>query len=174
MVPTALQPSTWTVENRRVLAVRGRAPHPALHAELGTRPPVTLVYQVLRKNNRASNQLAECPASTSRPRAAVTVGSDSPPGSPEPPAQEGPPTEAAAGAPRPHARQDAGRAEIYLQVLGVSFLGKGLVLAGAPSVRDLLQLPEPKTPSKLRKSQVQTNKYKAGGREENQPQAFLK
>ncbi|XP_027943146.1 uncharacterized protein LOC114196617 [Eumetopias jubatus] len=107
-VPTSLQPSTGTVENRRVLAARGRAPHPALHAELGTRPPVTLVYQVLRKNNRASNQLAECLASTSRPQAAVTVGLDSPPGSPEPPAHEGPPTEAAAGprlSPRPAGRR---------------------------------------------------------------------
>lgn len=40
--PPSCRPPPGTVENRRVPAVWGRAPRPALHAELGTRPPVTL------------------------------------------------------------------------------------------------------------------------------------
>lgn len=53
------------------------------------------------------------------------------------------------------------------------------VLAGAPNGKELLRRPMPKTPSKFRKSQVQTNNcttnYKAGGgREGKQPQALLK
>lgn len=63
--------------------------------------------------------------------------------------------------PVPH-RAGHRRTAVCAQVLGVSFLGKGLVLAGAPGVRDLLQLPGPKTPSKLRKSPVQTKNYKGG------------
>lgn len=53
-------------------------------------------------------------------------------------------------------------------------LERGASAGWSSHVKELLQQPKLKTPSKLRKSQVQTNNYKAGGREGKQPQAFLK
>lgn len=45
-------------------------------------------------------------------------------------------------------------------------LERGLVLAGAPNGKELLRRPMPKTPSKFRKSQVQTNNCTATRQEE--------
>lgn len=53
-------------------------------------------------------------------------------------------------------------------------LESGASAGWSSHVKELLQQPKLKTPSKLRKSQVQTNNYKAGGREGKQTQAFLK
>ena len=129
----------------------GRAPYPALHAELGRRPPVTLGLpspkeqqsvqpalrvpglhlQALFCNHSGRGQPRTSCARRAGPCLSPHLGGHSldtrPAVSEESSAEWGP-----------------GCRAVYLQVLGVSFLGKGLVLAGAPRVRGLLRCPSQK------------------------------
>ena len=149
-VPLPCSSPLQTVHSGRALAV-GEGTPPRAHAELGRRPPVTLGLpspkeqqsvqpaprvpglhlQALLCNHSGRGQPRTSCARRADPCLSPHLGGHSPDTRP-------------AVSEESSAEWGPGCRAVYLQVLGVSFLGKGLVLAGAPRVRGLLRCPSQK------------------------------